>query len=206
MIKFLFFDLGSTLIDESECIEYRIQDLLQQPNSPNREVLERRMIELASQNKLPYKDAAKEYGLETIKWPKHLERVYEGIPEILAKLKSRYRLGVIANQSFGTEQRMKEYGIFNFFDIIISSAEAGFEKPNPAIFQLALEKANCNPDEAIMIGDRLDNDIEPAAGLGMHTIWVKQGAFAYGDVGLIRHKPEYTVDNVQEVLTVLDET
>ena len=56
-----------------------------------------------------------------------------------------------------------------------------------------------------MIGDRLDNDIEPAAGLGMHTIWVKQGAFAYGDVGLIKYKPEYTVDNVEKVLTILDE-
>ncbi|SCW68906.1 putative hydrolase of the HAD superfamily [Eubacterium ruminantium] len=67
MIKYIFFDLGSTLIDESECIEYRIQNLLKQPNAPDRESLERKMIELASQNKLPYKDAAKEYGLETIR-------------------------------------------------------------------------------------------------------------------------------------------
>ena len=205
MIKYLFFDLGSTLIDESECIEYRIQNLLQQPNAPAREVLERRMVELASQNRLPYKDAAKEYGLETIKWPKHLERVYEGIPEMLAKLKPRYGLGVIANQSLGTEQRLKEYGIRDYFDIIISSAEAGVEKPDPEIFRLALEKAGCAPGEAIMIGDRLDNDIEPAAELGMHTIWVKQGAFAYGDVSLIGHKPEYTVDSVGEVLTISDE-
>lgn len=67
MIKWIFFDLGSTLIDESECEEYRTQELLKQPNAPKRETLEHRMIELASQNRLPYKDAAKEFGLETIK-------------------------------------------------------------------------------------------------------------------------------------------
>ena len=50
MIKYIFFDLGSTLIDESECIEYRIQNLLKQPNAPDRESLERKMIELASHN------------------------------------------------------------------------------------------------------------------------------------------------------------
>ena len=205
MIQFLFFDLGSTLIDESECIEFRIQHLLQQSNCPERGILESRMKELASQNKLPYKDAAKEYGLETLKWPKQLERVYEGVPEILTELKKRYRLGIIANQSFGAEQRLKDYGIYDFFDVIISSAEVGLEKPDPAIFQLALETAGCAPEEAIMIGDRLDNDIDPAAGLGMHTIWVKQGAFAYGDVSLIKHAPEYTVDSIKEVVTALNQ-
>lgn len=48
MIKWIFFDLGSTLIDERECTEYRTQELLKQPNAPKREMLECRMIELAS--------------------------------------------------------------------------------------------------------------------------------------------------------------
>ena len=99
MIKWLFFDLGSTLIDESECIEYRIQQLLRQPDAPAREMLEHRMLQLAAQNRLPYKDAAKEFGLETIKWPKHLEKIYEGVPELLEKLVDKYHLGIIANQN-----------------------------------------------------------------------------------------------------------
>ena len=199
MIKYIFFDLGSTLIDESECIECRIQDLLRQPGAPSRSELERRMIELASQNKLPYKDAAREYGLKTLKWPKHLEKPYTGVSSLLEDLKSRYKLGVIANQSLGTEDRLKAYGIHHYFDAIVSSAEAGVEKPDPEIFRIALEKAGCLPQEAYMVGDRLDNDIEPAASLGMHTIWVKQGAFAYGDAALIEHKPEFTVDCISNI-------
>ena len=203
MIKHIFFDLGSTLIDESECIECRIQDLLSQPGSPSRSELERRMIELASQNKLPYKDAAREYGLKTLKWPKHLEKPYTGVSSLLEDLKSRCKLGVIANQSLGTEDRLKAYGIHQYFDVIVSSAEVGVEKPDPEIFRIALEKAGCLPQEAYMVGDRLDNDIEPAASLGMHTIWVKQGAFAYGDVALIEHKPEFTVDCISNITDIV---
>lgn len=203
MIKWIFFDLGSTLIDESDCTEYRIQESLKQPNAPSREVFERRMIELASQNRLPYKDAAAEFGLEIIKWPKHLEKMYEGVPKLLEKLNDRYRLGIIANQSMGTEQRLVNYGIRQYFEIIMSSAEVGISKPDLKIFKTALSKAGCIPENAYMIGDRLDNDIEPAAQIGMNTIWVKQATFAYGNLNLIQHKPDHTVDNITDILKYL---
>lgn len=202
-IKWLFFDLGSTLIDESECLEYRIQESLKQPNAPSREVLERRMKELSAQNRLPYKDAAKEFGLEIIRWPKHLEKVYEGVQELLEKLSHKYRLGVIANQSMGTEQRLIDYGIRQYFDVILSSAEIGICKPDLEIFRIALDKAGCAPSEAYMIGDRLDNDIEPAGQMGMNTIWVKQSSFAYGNLKLIQHQPDYIVDNIFDILKYL---
>ena len=203
MIKWLFFDLGSTLIDESDCLEFRVRETLKQPNAPDRLTFENRMIELAKQNKLPYKDAAKEYGLEIIKWPKHLEKLYKGVPELLKNLKKSYKIGTIANQSLGTEQRLKEFGIRQYFDLVVSSAEEGLEKPDPKIFILALDRAGCKPEETYMIGDRLDNDIEPAAELGINTIWVRQGSFAYGSLELIKHKPVYIVDDIADILQLL---
>ena len=129
--------------------------------------------------------------------------MYEGVPELLEKLVDRYRLGIIANQSMGTEQRLVNYGIRQYFDIIMSSAEVGISKPDLKIFKTALDKAECIPENAYMIGDRLDNDIEPAAQLGMHTIWVKQASFAYGNLNLIQHKPNYIVDNITDILKYL---
>ncbi len=82
----------------------------------------------------------------------------------------------------------------------ISSAEAGVNKPDLQIFKLALAKANCVPEETYMIGDRLDNDIEPAVEIGMNTIWVKQGSFAYGSVELAKHKPDHTVNSIIDIL------
>ena len=202
-IKWLFFDLGSTLIDESDCAEYRTQELLKQPNAPTRDVLEKRMIELSMQNRLPYKDAAKEFGLETLKWPSYLEKLYVDTPKVLEILKKKYHLGIIANQKLGTEQRLTDLGIRDYFDVIISSAEAGVSKPDLQIFKLALSEAGCMPEESYMIGDRLDNDIEPAAMLGMNTIWVRQGSFSHGNPELIKYKPGVIVDRLEEMLNYL---
>lgn len=202
-IKWLFFDLGSTLIDESECEEYRIRELLKQSNAPSREVLERQMKEYASQNLLPYKDAAKEFGLETTKWRHDLEKIYECVPYVLEKLCPKYNLGIIANQGLGAEDRLAGYGIRQYFDVIVSSAETGASKPDLKIFDIALKKAECSPEEAYMIGDRLDNDIVPAAKMGMYTIWVRQGSFKYGNVDLAENRPDIIVEQIVDILSYL---
>lgn len=203
MIKWLFLDLGSTLIDERDCIEYLTQNLLQQENAPSREVILQKMKENAFKGRLPYKDTAKDLGLETIRWPVHLEKIYESVPGMLEKLHSKYKLGIIANQSIGAEERMKTYGIHHYFDVIMSSAEAGVAKPDLEIFKRALKNAGCKPEETYMIGDRLDNDIKPAAKIGMHTIWVRQGAFADADLYLIEQKPDIIVECVEDILQYL---
>ena len=53
------------------------------------------------------------------------------------------------------------------------SEEVGLFKPDPALYLRALGDAGVGPNECVMIGDRLDNDIEPAATLGMATVWVR---------------------------------
>ena len=96
-----------------------------------------------------------------------------------------------------------KFGIRDYFDVIIASAEAGVSKPDPEIFRLALSKAGCSSDECCMIGDRLDNDIEPAAALGMKTIWVRQGSYASGNVDLIEHKPDIMVGCIANITEYL---
>jgi FMN phosphatase YigB (HAD superfamily) len=52
---------------------------------------------------------------------------------------------------------------------------SGSRKTGPGIFQLALSLSGCGPEKAVMIGDRLDNDIRPARLLGWKTIRIAQG-------------------------------
>lgn len=202
MLKWLFFDMGSTLIDESECTEYRLEHLAKQKNAPPKETLVSMMRKNAEMNRLPYKDTAKELGLLTVKWPVHLEKLFPEVPSVLSKLSEKYKLGIIANQSAGAYERLKGYGIADYFDVIVSSAERGVSKPSREIFELALSCAGCEASEACMIGDRLDNDIEPAAKIGMKTVWVKVGEFAFGDPKLIFHEPDFTVDKIEEILNI----
>lgn len=202
MIKWIFFDLGSTLIDEMDCIEFRVAKTLKQSGAPSKEEFYRQMKYFASVNMLPYKDTVKKFGLEKVRWLKELEKLYPESQETLQSLHGRYKMGIIANQSAGTEERLVQFGIRDYFDVVAASAEAGVAKPDKRIFELALSQAGCSACEACMVGDRLDNDITPAAEMGMSTVWVRQGWFGMGNVDLVRFKPNFTVDNIYDVLKI----
>lgn len=75
-------------------------------------------------------------------------------------------------------------------------------KPDLRIFQIALDRANCNPEEAGMVGDRIDNDIIPANKIGMKTVWIKQGFGKYYKPNSAEDKPNGTINTLNEV-TVL---
>ena len=53
-----------------------------------------------------------------------------------------------------------------------------------------------------MVGDRLDNDIAPAAEMGMYTVWIRQSWFGRGNVDLAPFKPNVTVDSISEVTEI----
>lgn len=191
--------MGSTLIDEEQCIEFRVAETLKQTGAPSEKEFYAQMEYFASVNKLPYKDTVKKFGLEKVGWLKQLEKLYPETPNVLKKLMGKYKLGIIANQSAGTEERLVKFGIRDYFDLIISSAEAGVSKPDMRIFEMALQGAECLVQQACMVGDRLDNDIEPAADIGMYTVWVRQGWYGKGNSDLARFKPNFTVDKISEV-------
>lgn len=202
MTKWIFLDLGSTLIDETDCVEYRIRDLLRQDNAPDRGVLLAKMEKIASAGGNAYKEAASYFKLETISWPCHLEKLYPETNLVLNALHEKYHLGLIANQVSGVETRLRDFGIYNYFKVIASSGELGISKPQQEIFLWALEQANCQAKEAIMVGDRLDNDIVPAARLGMKTVWVTQGSFTVSDPRNYHVRPSYTVPSLADILPI----
>ena len=64
---------------------------------------------------------------------------------------------------------------------------------------MALDKAECKPADAIMVGDRLDNDIIPAIKLGMKTVWVRQGYAVYQSIDDESKRPDYIVESIEEL-------
>ena len=131
------------------------------------------------------------------------EVLYKDAEECLKNLSSKYKIGVIANQSLGTADRLEQFGILKYIDLVVASAEEGVAKPNKEIFEIALNRAGCKPEHAIMIGDRIDNDIVPAKKLGMKTIWVKQGFGKYWNITSEEEKSDYAVANLTEISDIL---
>ena len=177
-MKWIFFDLGATLVDESDVYKSRCEFATRQLNIEPAEFMNM-IYEQAKISPTPIRTAAKAYGVTLPEWDNSLEKLYKSAPDVLSALHGKYKLGIIANQSLGTQERIDNWGIGKYFDVVMASAEAGCAKPDLKIFTAALNKAGCAPADAVMIGDRLDNDIIPAKKLGMKTVWVRQGYAIY---------------------------
>lgn len=98
--------------------------------------------------------------------------VFEGTFEILDYLKQKYQLHIITN-GFSEVQsdKMKNSRLDSYFDKIITSESVGVKKPNPKIFEYALQVANATKKESIMIGDSWEADIIGAKDFGIQPIY-----------------------------------
>ena len=200
--KWLFFDIGSTLINEEKAYQDRIEQAIAETNITY-DTFYQRMLVLFQEGLKGDLIALQEYSLERPKWKSELEILYPDAKIVLETLHNRYKIGVIANQLPNLEKRLENFGIRQWIDLIISSADCGFSKPSSKIFQLALQQASRSASSATMIGDRLDNDIAPAKALGMKTIWIKQGFSAYSPIQSPSEEPDFTVNSLSDLLKIL---
>ena len=197
-IKWIFFDIGSTLIDETLAMEHRIREVIEGTEVTFEQFVEKKIF-FAKQNKPADLETIKFYGLTKTPWHKEDEQLFPDTIECLEKLCKQYKIGIIANQSLGSKERLEKFGILKYIDVIAASAEEGVAKPDKRIFEIALERAQCKPEEAAMVGDRLDNDIIPANEIGMYTIWIKQGNWKDAYPRKEQEQPDMTVDNLSEL-------
>lgn len=88
--------------------------------------------------------------------------------EILEYLALRYSLGILSNGFEDTQyKKLQSGGIIEFFDSIITSDRVGVSKPNAGIFQYAIEKSGCRPEEIVYVGDDYKVDILAANKMNM---------------------------------------
>ena len=92
--------------------------------------------------------------------------------EVLSYLQEKYHLHIITN-GFEEVQHVKleQSKLSPYFQQIITSEQVGVKKPDPAIFQYALQKASSNANQSIMIGDDLPVDILGAKAIGMKQVY-----------------------------------
>lgn len=196
--EWLFFDVGSTLMDESEAYAHRFWDIAELAGVPYDEVRQKAMA-FYRENKKGDLETAKVYEVSLARWHTEDERLYPDAATCLEKLHRRYRIGIIANQSPGTAERLARHGILPYIDLVIASAEEGVSKPDRRIFEIALERSGCKVENAVMIGDRIDNDIVPAKAIGMQTVWIRQGFGRFWRITQECEKPDMTVESLTEL-------
>lgn len=94
---------------------------------------------------------------------------------LLTLRKGGYQLGMISNNSDDLLRRLEQLDLAKYFDSVTYSQEAGAEKPNPLIFQLALKRAQCVPKEAVHVGNSYEHDVVGAQSVGITPILIDRG-------------------------------
>lgn len=213
----LFFDLGDTLVDNTKTWLSMIEQLRLVLLESGRVLSLDELMALFEQvsaeyARKPFAEAQRRLGLDVSQqervearthWRHDLEEIIPGALELLDAVHDRYSLGVIANQTPGSEERCRKMGLGHYFSVHVASAEFGTGKPDARIFQAALDMARCPPEKAVMIGDRIDNDIRPAKMLGMQTIRLVRGCQRLQQPRGEWDVPDYTVHSLKEMQSLL---
>jgi len=118
--------------------------------------------------------------------------------EILEELKSKYALHIITN-GFNEVQftKLENSKLDQYFNVIVTSEDAGVLKPDIRIFQYALKKAGAGHVESIMIGDVLKVDILGAKEAGLDQIYLNPGGNSHNET------ISYEVCSLKEILEIL---
>jgi putative hydrolase of the HAD superfamily len=108
--------------------------------------------------------------------------LFDGTHEILSHLKTNYNLHIITN-GFNEVQykKIEQSDLSQYFDKVITSEDAGVKKPNPGIFEFALNSINSRSDQCMMIGDNWEADIMGAIDFGFDAIYFNSEKNAVGN-------------------------
>lgn len=135
---------------------------------------------------------------------KHLSQasfLYEGSIELVKNLTKDYRLTIITNGlSIVQDNRIKKSIVAGYFEDIVVSEEIGISKPNPQIFQHALNNINyTDKNKVLIVGDSLTSDIQGGINFGIDTCWFNP-TMKLNTLGI---NPTYTISNFMELKNIL---
>lgn len=101
----------------------------------------------------------------------------QGALEFVKKLKEKgVRIGIGTDMTAYIQyKKIEKLGLAPYVDFIVTSEEAGVEKPHPHLFELCVQKAGVPAKECAFIGDSLKKDVEGACNSGLKGVWYTQG-------------------------------
>ena len=138
-----------------------------------------------------------------------LPHLIEGAREILDHSRNNYTHVILTNGFIEVQGfKMAAAEIEDYFSTVVYSEEAGVRKPHQAIFDLALQRANCKAEEALMIGDDWDADILGARNAGIDQVFFTATEKRLAELHngkSVRHNyvPTFTIDSLNELKNII---
>ena len=222
MIKWIFFDIGNVILNDDPAMAELYRQLFEFVRRKDHSITMERLLQEREELIRQKRDGRhyftlmekylNSYGHAKFKiiredlnrrWGE-LSPLMAGIVPVLDHLHTTYRLGLIANQPEQVVEVLENHRLSRFFTVQALSDISEMKKPDIRFFKYALVNAGCRPDESVMVGDRIDNDIAPARAIGMHTIWLKLSYDSKGYVPATEHEQSYLASVARASATHLE--
>ncbi|WP_281889396.1 HAD-IA family hydrolase [Paenibacillus sp. YYML68] len=108
--------------------------------------------------------------------------LFEDVKPVLAELAARgFRLAIVSNFAPTLVSILEDKGIASYFDPIIVSTVVGLEKPDPAIFRLALDQSGLSAEDVLYVGDHERNDLWAPGQVGIDAIRIMRYDYQTGE-------------------------
>ena len=109
------------------------------------------------------------------------EHLPEAVPGVLARLRDAgLRLVVVSNANGTLHAKFRRLGLDQYFACILDSCDEGVEKPDPALFRIALERSGANAATTIHVGDLYQIDVVGARAAGIRGVLLDEGGLYEG--------------------------
>lgn len=92
---------------------------------------------------------------------------------VLEELSRRYPLVMVSNFYGNLDTVLQDFDIAKYFKKIVESAKEGARKPDTLLLGKGIKALGLKPEEVLVVGDSIRNDIEPAKKYGCHTLWLE---------------------------------
>ena len=109
---------------------------------------------------------------ETFSDPQNYALFADVLPALRELHADGYQMAVVSNFEAWLDPLLDRLGVNGYFPVRVISGVEGIEKPDPAIFRIALERAGMSPEETVYVGDNPEFDVAPASALGMFPVLI----------------------------------
>ena len=132
-------------------------------------------------------------------------KLFKGVIQLLKELtKRKIKIAIVTDLTAHIQLRkLHKLGISKYVNTLITSEEAGSEKPHSNMFLSALNKLNILSKEVIYVGDNPKRDMEGANAVGINTVLLKKGELSKIPKEDYR-KPNFVIKEISELLKILD--
>ncbi len=128
----------------------------------------------------------------------------EGVRETLEALHGEYTMGIISDTGVTPgsiiRDHLEGHELLHYFTSTVFSNEVGYCKPDPRVFEKALNELKVRSEKAVHVGDLLRTDVAGAKGVGMKAVWVSEA----GDNPHGEYSPDFVIKRLPELLDVIE--